>query len=725
MAAVAHSLRRGALGAFQRATTDAAHSVFSQQRWVGVAILAALAVRPQCLLLGLCALAAAELTVRGLRVQNAYVPYGYNALLCGIAIAHEYAVSAEACGFAAALGAGSVLVSAALAALSASVGYLPVLSIPFALVSWFAVGVAPRLPLMAADRGLDSWAASLPPFAALALQSLGTFVLLPDVRAGALVLCALLLYSRIAAVLATGAVVFLLALLQLAHAPLSDSALQLIASNAGLSAVAIGGVWLIPSGSASLVAFGAALLSAFFALGLATPLARLGLPLTFVPFQLAVLSTLSALRLRATASLPRLAQIPAETPEQLATNDLHETDAAVFRLPFDGTWCCTQGVDGAYTHRGVLRHAYDFELPGFDGALCAGSGQRPEDYHCFGKPVLAAASGTVVAIENSVPNNAVGEDNCQSPWGNYVIVQHAPSLHSVVAHLSPGTVVVYPGQFVWRGQVLGYCGSSGRAPRPHVHFQVQASAALGSPTQPSRFSNVLVRSAGPTRFELAHTPRQGDALQSLRPDYALAAPFQFPLGLTLTYDVAGRRERIVCDVDAWGRSVLRSLDRRAELVIVRTESYFSCTELRGAHDSVLRLLRLALGCVPFERHPELTLRSAVPLRWLGGFWRRLRSDLQTLLIGAPRIELQSEFAIEARGIAIVGRSLEPHAGVAPNVQTRALFGTAPGPAVLEVEAFGRMERAELVVDGPARRSLPAESDARAVSGLAIGAGGWS
>jgi hypothetical protein len=49
MAAVAHSLRRGALGAFQRATTDAAHSVFSQQRWVGVAILAALAVRPRAI----------------------------------------------------------------------------------------------------------------------------------------------------------------------------------------------------------------------------------------------------------------------------------------------------------------------------------------------------------------------------------------------------------------------------------------------------------------------------------------------------------------------------------------------------------------------------------------------------------------------------------------------------------------------------------------------------
>ena len=206
---------------------------------------------------------------------------------------------------------------------------------------------------------------------------------------------------------------------------------------------------------------------------------------------------------------------------------------------------------------------------GSDGALCTGAGDRIEDYHCFGKPVLAAEGGTVVAIESTIPNSAIGEDNGQNPWGNYVIVQHAPALYSVVAHLGPGTVVVYPGQFVWRGQVLGYCGSSGRAPRPHVHFQTQATPLLGSATQSCCVSDVVVRREGPARFESTYTPQLADALQTLEPDYALAAPFQFPLGLTLTYDVAGRRERIVSDVDGWGRSVLRSLDKHAELVIVR------------------------------------------------------------------------------------------------------------------------------------------------------------
>jgi hypothetical protein len=469
------------------------------------------------------------------------------------------------------------------------------------------------------------------------------------------------------------------------------------------------------------------LLSTFFALGLATPFVRLGLPLGFVPFQLAVLSVLSALRLRADGRAPRLATIAADTPEQLASNALREPLAAAgavqFYLPFEGAWCCTQAVDGAYTHRGLLRHAYDFEISGVDAALCARAGRQLEDYHCFGKPVLAAASGTVVAIENLIPSNPIGEENCQSPWGNYVIVQHGASCYSLVAHLGPGTVVVYPGQFVWRGQVLGYCGSSGRAPRPHLHFQVQATPALGSPTQPSSFCDVVVRRNDRPRFEPAYTPEHGDALQTLQPDYALAAPFQFPLGLTLTYAIAGRHERIVCDVDGWGRSRLRSIDRSAELVIVSTQSCFSCTELSGSHDSVLRLLRLALARVPLERLPGLTFHSTLPLRWLGGWLLRLRSDLQTPLTGAPCVEVHSQIVIEPRGFVVVGRSIEPSSTGAPSVETRVVFGVAPGPAVVEVSAFGRVHRAELVEQCLERRSVVTEANARAASPLAIGVGG--
>jgi urea transporter len=730
MAALKQKLRAVGLAALDVVTVDHAHAIFSQRRWVGILILAALATSPRCLALSLCALLGCELLVRALRLSNPYVPYGYNAILCGVAVGREFVLSPASCAFASMLGASSVLVTAALAALASYVGFLPVLSMPFVLVSWFASGLSPSLPLMAAVPQLDVWSAALPPLLALSLQSFGAFVLLPDVRAGLLVLCALALHSRIATLLAAGAVVLVLALLRVAHAPLAESTLQLIACSSGLTAVAIGGVWLIPSGGSSLLALGSALLSAFFALGLATPLARLGLPLGFVPFALAVVCVLSALRQRTAGRRLRLATLAAETPEQSLLNDAPQQPMAAsavgLHLPFSGAWCCTQGVDGPYTHRGVLRHAYDFEMySGADGALCAGSGSRAEDYYCFGKPVIAAADGTVVATENAVPNNAIGEDNSQTPWGNYVVLQHGAAMYSLVAHLAPGTLAVYPGQFVWRGQVLGQCGSSGRAPRPHLHFQLQATPALGSATQPSCFQDVVVRREAAPRFESIHTPQQGDALETLQPDYGLAAHFQFPLGLMLTYDVAGRLERIVSEIDGWGRSVLRSLDRRAELIITRSDRCFNCTELRGAQDSVLKLLRLSLSHVPFERYPDLTFRSALPARWFGGWLRRLWWDLKAPFVGAQRIELQSHVVIEQRGIAIVGYSIERRSGSESAVETRVVFDTAPGPAVIEVHAFGRVQRAELVVQAPERRTLPNEVSTRTASPFAVGAGGWS
>ncbi len=710
---------RGALDAI---AVNAAHAVFSQHRGTGVAILLALLVYPRCLALALCALAGSALLVRALRLHNPFLPYGYTAILCGIAVGREYLLEPVSCAFALALGAGSVLVTAALAAAAGYLGYLPVLSLPFVLTAWLGSSVAPGLPLMAAGPQLDAWAAALPPPCALALQSLGAFVLLPDVRVGLCVLGALLLHSRIATVLATLAVVQSLALLRLTGVPLADSTTHWIGASAGLTAIAIGSVWLVPSGRASLVALGGALLSVFFALGLVTPLARLGIPLAFVPFVLAVLVVLSALRQRPAEVEPRLSTSTAASPEEVLANDTPLQPAAAgavqLRLPFSGAWCCTQGVDGPYTHRGVLRHAYDFELYGPDGALCSGTGIRPEDYHCFNKPVLAAAEGKVVAVENTVPNSAIGEADSVRPWGNYVVLQHGPALYSLVAHLGPGTVVVYPGQFVWRGQVLGYCGSSGRAPRPHLHFQLQASAELGSATEPSCFADVVVRRVGPPRYEPSYVPQQGDVLETLQPDYALSAHFQFPLGVTLTYDSAGRQERIVSEIDGWGRSVLRSLDRKAELVVTRTESSFRCVELRGTQNSVLRLLRLSLAHVPFERRPELVFRSVVPLRWLGGWARRAMWDLRAPFAGPQRIELVSQVAVEPRGLAIVGHS--------NSVETRAVFGAAPGPQLVEVSAFGRTERAELVVQQlPMRRRASSEANAQPTSTVAVGAGGWS
>jgi hypothetical protein len=713
--------------AFEALAGVFAQAVFSRRLAVGVLIMCAIATRPTSFVLGLCALAGCEAAVRGLKLVRGYVPYGYNALLVGVLLGHAYACSVTSIAFACALGVACAIATAALGSLSAQLGYLPLLAIPATLTSWLSSGVEPHLALVGRLPELDAWARPLPAFVSMFLEGLGAFVWVPSVPAGLFVGASLLLHSRISALVGFAALAVSALLVAVAHAPLSDQVWQVVASNAGLAAIAVGGVWLVPSRRASGVAIASALLAAFFALGSAIPLARLGLFAGFLPVGVVVIAVVSALRQRERQGALLLAQTAADNPEQLLLDELARVRVPALRLepPFLGRWTCTQGAHGPFTHRGAFAHAYDFEIYSErEGALCRGHGLSADDYHCFAQPVLAAADGSVVAIENTVANNRVGDSDPQRPWGNYVLLQHG-SVYSLVAHLTPGSVTVYPGQAVTRGTVVGYCGNSGVSPRPHLHFQLQSAPLIGSPTLPCELSDVLVRGGAPVSFEPLHEAKQGETIQALTPDYALAAYFDVPIGATLTYSMDDELERVTCELDRWGRVWLRSLDRRSQLQLVRTHHCFRSGELHGSPRSVLRLLRLALTCVPFERQPGLTFRSVVPARFLGGWLRQLRWDVSSALGRAATIELRAGIEIDDEGLAVVGASRECDAAGTPLLRTCAHVGRGPGPTSIEVTSAGRTQRAELVTQASEPRELLAQDSmlhGPAAAGLSLGVG---
>ena len=161
-----------------------------------------------------------------------------------------------------------------------------------------------------------------------------------------------------------------------------------------------------------------------------------------VPFNATILLVLLALRQRVRDSHPKAVDLMLATPE----DNLDYLRARLLRfgwsqpvrmqLPLRGTWVCTQGVDGAHTHKERWRHAWDFEVLGPDGTTFRGDGTRPDQYYCFRLPVLAAAAGTVVSIENEVPDNLVGSMNLKQNWGNLVLLHHGPGLYSCLLYTS-------------------------------------------------------------------------------------------------------------------------------------------------------------------------------------------------------------------------------------------------------------------------------------------------
>ncbi|MBO4243249.1 MAG: peptidoglycan DD-metalloendopeptidase family protein [Clostridiales bacterium] len=85
----------------------------------------------------------------------------------------------------------------------------------------------------------------------------------------------------------------------------------------------------------------------------------------------------------------------------------------------------------------------------------------------FGDSVMAAASGTVIYVEEPVE----GENYGGSGYGNYCIVDHGNGITTVYAHMRD--VYVSTGDSVSTGTVLGEVGSTGGSTGPHLHFEVR------------------------------------------------------------------------------------------------------------------------------------------------------------------------------------------------------------------------------------------------------------
>jgi len=165
-----------------------------------------------------------------------------------------------------------------------------------------------------------------------------------------------------------------------------------------------------------------------------------------------------------------------------------------YLFPLEGRWYVNAASSFQSHHRWRPAHefALDFLRIGAGGQSYRGSGTRHEDYYAFGQNVLAAAEGTVVAVEIGFPEtelpkigetpNAYAERVLTPMWdkdpsgaiagGNTIVLRHAGNEFSFYCHLQAGSVRVQKGDHVTRGQVIARVGMSGDGHQPHLHFQV-------------------------------------------------------------------------------------------------------------------------------------------------------------------------------------------------------------------------------------------------------------
>lgn len=620
----------------------------------GLALLAVLAGEPALLAGGLAGWAGAWLLDRLAAAGTGRPLAGgeaLNPLLAGLAAAHLTGWCWDLPALAAGCGAAALALGRALAPMLRNAG-LPALSLPFSLVA-VALGLAASrwgaLPAAGADHGwLGGLGADLPGWLRGLLASLGALLFLPLPAAGAGVAILLAWRSRILLVLAiagwaAGALLHLWLRGDPAAWERSDG------FNAMLAAMAVGGVFLVPSWRSLLLALAAAAGCTALGDALAGWWAGAAIPPFTLPFCATVLVTLRML-----AGSPLLAASPGTIPED--TLAAHWAWRARFpgslrslAPPFAGAWTVWQGEDGRWTHRGAWRHALDFVIVGDDGRTCRSDGRRCEDYHAFGQAVLSPVDGRVVAVVDGVPDAEPGHPDQDNRWGNLVVIHDARGFWVEISHLACRSLAVAPGAWVERGQFLGRCGNSGYSPQPHIHLQVQGDPAVGAATLP--FS--LASWWGDGRFRANEMPRDGEAIEPLRPDPRLEAAARLLLGRRLIF--AGRDSgggpccvELAVGLGEDGGTVLAT--PRGRLHVGRHEGTFYAYRLEG-DDPWLRLLLLALPRLPLCRRPGLAWTDALPVTALGGGWRAMLASCLALvvpplavvrtrhrLVGADRVE---------------------------------------------------------------------------------------
>lgn len=81
-----------------------------------------------------------------------------------------------------------------------------------------------------------------------------------------------------------------------------------------------------------------------------------------------------------------------------------------------------------------------------------------------GTPIVASASGKVIISKNSGWNGG---------YGSYVVISHENGSQTLYGHMSDD--IVYVGQWVVQGQVIGYTGNTGKSTGPHLHFEIRGA----------------------------------------------------------------------------------------------------------------------------------------------------------------------------------------------------------------------------------------------------------
>jgi len=567
---------------------------------------------------------------------------------------------------------------------------LPFLSIPFLLSVWImtlatreftALGISERgiytfndLYMIGGTTlvGIYEWwnALSIVQSLKIYLISLGAILFQYNVLSGIILAIGLFYYSRISFTLSLFGFYTAYIFYELIGANISELGYSYIGFNYILTAIAVGGFFIVPSRRSYLWIILLIPIVALVTISMSKIFTILGLPIYSLPFNIVVLLFLYALKFRTQPS-ERLSEvyIQQNSPEKnlysFHNNRLrfHHSDKQAIKLPFLGKWTVSQAHDGEHTHKEEFRHAWDFIITDLDGKQFSGKGDYPADYFCFDKPVLAPADGTVEYIVDNIEDNIVGEVNVKENWGNTVIIRHQDYLFSSLSHLKQNSISVNVGERVKTGDIIGKCGNSGRSPYPHLHFQIQQTPYIGSPTIDYPISHYVVSSDDMFSLRSFEQPKKDELIANIEANELLSSGFHFIPGKKISFDVIenGHSDRVEWEVltDPYINTFIKCHNSNSIAWFLNDGNLLYFTHYEGDKKALLYYFFLASFKLQQGYYQDMVLKDQYPLNLLykaplltlqdiiSPFWKFLKSEFELRYVSVDNEISPTEIILES------------------------------------------------------------------------------
>lgn len=579
--------------------------------------------------------------------------YSYNALLLGLGMGTFYNYNSGFWILLLLTSFASVLLSAVLKSMLGQ-KYLPSLSLAFIISFWLVILVSEEFSVLRLTERNIYWLnemyatngkaffnffqsvenMNIPGWMSGFFRSVSAILFQSNVLTGIILSAGLLIFSRIAFSLIVLGYACAILFIHLMGGNAAGYNYYNLGTNFMLVAVAVGGIYVIPSFRSYLWAIIMVAVSYVLIAGLGKITLSFGLPVYALPFCGTVILFVYGLQLRESGGKMVLTPVQYFSPEQNlyryvnGKTRLNNLLYYHFSLPFMGEWMVSQGYDGAFTHKGDWAKALDFVVLDTEMKTYRMPGNKPEHFYCYSKPVLAPADGWVTEVINYVDDNEIGINNTQQNWGNSIIIQHAYGLYTKMSHLKRDSFTVKKGDFVKKGERLASCGNSGRSPEPHLHFQIQASPYVGSATIAYPLSYFKSKQNGTLEYKNIAVPEEGSFVSNIPPDIRLQQAFNFQPGrkFSVKADNYPPETWEVC-VSTYNETYLYCIQKKAVAYFVNNGACFYFTNYFGSRNSLLyhfymaayNIILSAASPLPVQDNFPVNAMKAGPVKWLQDF----------------------------------------------------------------------------------------------------------